>query len=194
MHMLFIAPLMYQPPAQVLFIPNRPVPFYSQFADIASPAWKKVACGVTSLAMVINYYSPGATTADSLLKQGIAAGAYDYSAGWTYAGLIGLAKHYGMTGQTHDYGKLAAQAAFAKFSAHLEKGPLIASVHYKFEPTNPIPHLVVIDRREGDVLYYNDPAASGGEKQISVADFIKAWKKRYIAVRPKGDVPGTTSV
>jgi hypothetical protein len=34
------------------------------------------------------------------------------------------------------------------------------------------------------VMYYNDPASSGGQKQISSADFIKAWKQKYIVIRP----------
>jgi len=34
------------------------VPFYSQFVDISAPAWKKVGCGIASLAMIIDFYKP----------------------------------------------------------------------------------------------------------------------------------------
>src|ERR1700690_2125492 len=81
------------------------VPFYSQFKDITSPTWQKVGCGVASLAMVIDYYEP-AVPVNTLLKQGIAAGAYLQSAGWTYKGLIQLAQKYGLSGNSYDLGAL----------------------------------------------------------------------------------------
>ena len=59
------------------------VPFYSQFKDISSAKWQKVGCGVTSLAMVIEYYNPDSVSVNTLLNEGIAAGAYLNSAGWT---------------------------------------------------------------------------------------------------------------
>jgi uncharacterized protein YvpB len=76
------------------------VPFYSQFKDILSAQWQKVGCGVTSLAMIIDYYDPNTVSVNTLLKQGIAAGAYDTNAGWTYAGLIGLSQKYGLDGNS----------------------------------------------------------------------------------------------
>ena len=163
-------------------IPN--VPFYSQFHDIEAPSWQKVGCGVTSLAMVIDYYQPEAVSVETLLKQGIASGAYLSSAGWTYKGLIGLGEKYGMSGSSYDFGTSDVKTAFAQIKGYLAGGPVIASIHYKFDPKSTIPHLVVIDGIENDVVYYNDPAAKTGEKQISSADFLKGWKKRFIVIRP----------
>ncbi len=160
------------------------VPFYSQFQDITPPAWQKVGCGVTSLAMVVDYYAPNTVSVNTLLKQGIAAGAYSANAGWTYKGLIALAKTYGFEGTSYDLGRSDAQAAFAQFKEQLKDGPVIVSVHYKFDPKSTIPHLVVIDGIVNDTVYYNDPAAKGGEKQISTANFLKGWKKRFIVIRP----------
>ena len=37
---------------------------------------------------------------------------------------------------------------------------------------------------EDGMMYFNDPASSGGNKKISVDTFIKSWKKRYIVLRP----------
>ena len=159
------------------------VPFYSQFKDITSAAWQKVGCGVASLAMLIDYYKP-AVPVDTLLRQGVAAGAYNQNAGWTYKGLIQLAKRYGLDGSSYDLANLGSQAALAQFKTYLKDGPVIASIHYKFDPKSSIPHLVVIDGIEGDVIYYNDPAAKSGSKQISTADFLKGWKKRFIVMRP----------
>lgn len=159
------------------------VPFYSQFKDITSPSWQKVGCGIASVAMVIDYYKP-AVPVNTLLKQGIASGAYLSHAGWTHKGLIDLAKRYGLDGKSIDLGKSDSKTAFNEFKKQLKNGPLIASVHYKFDPKSTIPHLVVINSIEGEMLSYNDPAAKEGAKKISVTDFLKAWKKRFIVIKP----------
>jgi predicted double-glycine peptidase len=161
-----------------------PVPFYSQFSDISAPKWQKVGCGITDLAMIIDYYKPGAVTAESLLHEGIAADAYDYSAGWKYQGLIDLSKRYGLTGSYYSVRDLSDSAAFARLTADVQKGPVIVSVHYQFNPKSTIPHLVVIDGIVGDTVYYNDPAAKAGQKTIAADDFLKAWKKRVIVIGP----------
>lgn len=163
------------------------IPFFSQFRDISSPAWQKVGCGITDLAMVIDYYHPSAVSVETLLKKGIAAGAYDYSAGWIYAGLIGLSRPYGLDGEYYNFTALSAEGAYSALAKHLQGGPVIASVHYQFDPKSTIPHLVVLNRIEGDRVYYNDPAAKVGQKSISKADFIKAWKKKIIEIRPSKD-------
>lgn len=162
------------------------VPFYSQFADIKAPKWQKVGCGVVSLAMVIDYYNLNTVSVNTLLNQGIADGAYS-SAGWTYKGLISLGKKYGLDGDSYDFATLSQKNAFSKFKSYLDDGPVIVSVHYKFDPKSTIPHLVVINGIKGDVIYYNDPAAKNGSKTISVSDFLKGWKKRFIVIRPKED-------
>ena len=160
------------------------VPFYSQFTDITSHTWQKQGCGIASLAMLINYYQPEVASVDTLLKQGIVLGAYDYKAGWTYKGLIQVANKYGMRGETHDLGTSKPSVALAALKAELKNGPVIASVHYKFNPKSTIPHLVVIDSMSDDTLYYNDPAAKTGQKEISSTDFLRGWKKRFITIRP----------
>jgi ABC-type bacteriocin/lantibiotic exporter with double-glycine peptidase domain len=160
------------------------VPFYSQFKDISSPKWQKVGCGIASLAMVVNYYRTDDVAVDTLLSQALASGAYISNAGWSHQGLVSVSKKYGFSGSTYDLSRLSSKAALEKFTTSLKSGPVIASVHYKFDPKNPIPHLVVIDAIRGDVVYYNDPAATGGQKQISVAKFLAAWKQRYIVIRP----------
>jgi ABC-type bacteriocin/lantibiotic exporter with double-glycine peptidase domain len=180
-------PLPVTSPVATTTIPE--VPFYSQFSDITSPKWQKVGCGIASLAMVIDYYKP-AVPVNTLLAQGIAAGAYLNNAGWTYKGLIGISRKYGLDGSSHDLGKLSSKAAFAEFEEYLNDGPVIASVHYKFDPKSTIPHLVVINGIKDGVVYYNDPAAKTGELQISTDTFLKAWKKRFVVVRPASETKG----
>jgi ABC-type bacteriocin/lantibiotic exporter with double-glycine peptidase domain len=106
-------------------------------------------------------------------------------AGWTYSGLIAIGKRYGLEGSSHDLAKLTNAAAFSQFKKYLKDGPVMVSVHYKFDPQSKIPHLVVIDGIVDGVVYYNDPAAKTGGKQISTEDFLKAWKKRFIVMRPE---------
>ncbi len=170
--------MLYIPPVTVAI-----VPFYSQFTDITSPSWKKVGCGITSLAMVIDFYKP-AVSVNTLLGQGIAMGAYDHNAGWIYSGLIRLGKKYGLDGKSYDLGGSSSKTALAQFKTYLKDGPVIASIHYQFNPESTIPHLVVIDGIDKDIVYYNDPAAKTGEKQISVTRFLAGWKKRFIVLRP----------
>lgn len=160
------------------------VPFYSQFTDISSATWKKVGCGVTSLAMLIDYYKPGTVKVDTLLQEGITAGAYLDNAGWTYAGLISISKKYGLGGTTHDMGGSNMELAFNELTSALKTGPVMASVHYTFDPQNPIPHLVVVNGVKDGMVYYNDPAEKAGAGSISISKFQKSWKKRYIEIRP----------
>jgi len=91
---------------------------------------------------------------------------------------------YGLNGSSYDLGKSASTTALVQLEKYVKDGPVIASVHYKFDPKSTIPHLVVIDGIASSTVYYNDPAAKAGELQISVADFVKGWKKRVIVLRP----------
>lgn len=160
------------------------VPFYSQFKDIEAPEWKKVGCGIASLAMIINYYNPDAVSVNTLLKTGIKNGAYLDDAGWIHSGLISLGKKYDLDGESISLASESNAGAFEEFESHVKKGPVMASIHYKFDPKSTIPHLVVITGIKNGLVYYNDPAAEIGGKTISSEDFIKAWKKKFIVIRP----------
>jgi uncharacterized protein YvpB len=160
------------------------VPFFSQFTDIQSPQWQGVGCGITSLAMMIDFYKPDAVSVNNLLQQGINAGAYDQNNGWNFGGLIQLAQQYGLTGDFVDLSKLTAKTAIAKFDTLLNNGPVILSVHNKFNPKDSLPHLVVIDGINNNFVYYNDPAAKTGQKKISITNLAKGWEKKMIVLRP----------
>lgn len=171
-------------PVIPVHIPVPQVPFYSQFHDIQPLAWQKVGCGIASLAMVIEYYKPDTVSVNGLLRQAITSGAYNTNAGWIHKDLISLSKKYGLDGTSYDLTKLNNKIAFTQFKKILNDGPVIVSIHYKFDPKSSIPHLVVIDGIENDVIHYNDPALKTGDKTISTADFLKGWKKRFIVIRP----------
>ena len=160
------------------------VPFYSQFRDIRDTKWQKLGCGITDLAMLIEFYKPGIVSVNTLLKEGIEAGAFLNGAGWKHKDLALLVRPYGLKGASFDMSCENMDTAFTKFKEFLQEGPLIASVYYTFDPKSPIPHLVVINGIKDDVVYYNDPAEEYGGRKISVSDFKKAWKKRFIVIRP----------
>ncbi|MFA5996902.1 MAG: C39 family peptidase [Candidatus Paceibacterota bacterium] len=162
------------------------VPFYSQFDDITSKKWKPAGCGITSLAMLIEYYKPKTVDVDTLLGEGLDAGAFSSKAGgWTYDGLIEVSQKYGLDGQAFDFGKESRKIALAWLSVSLMDGPVMASVHYKFDPKSKIPHLVVINGIDGDNVYYNDPASKeGGNLSLPLKDFLASWKQRFIVIRP----------
>ena len=160
------------------------VPFYSQLTDITAPNWKKIGCGIASLAMLIEHHNPGKVEVNTLLQEGIDANAYLSNAGWTYAGLIKISKKYGMGGAAYDLGGSSMETAFSRLETALEKGPVMVSVHYTFDPKNPIPHLAIATGIEDGVFYYNDPAEETGGGSISVEQFKSSWKKRYIEFYP----------
>ena len=160
------------------------VPFHSQLTEIHSPVWRLQSCGITSLSMIVDYYRPGAVSLNALLGQGIALGAFINNVGWSYSGLIQVAQKYDLHGKTYDLSSATASHALAQITASLKDGPVIASVHYKFDPKSLLPHMVVIDGIADNIVYYNDPDAKNGENKISTADFVKGWKKRFIVIRP----------
>ncbi len=164
---------------------NPQIPFYSQFDDIESPKWKKVGCGIASLAMIIEHYKPGIVSVNELLEQGISNGAYLEDAGWKHKDLVILSEKYDLVGEAYDLSKEENEIAFSKLESSLKKGPVIASVRYKMDPQSPIPHLAVINNIQNNIIRYNDPAMEHGNMSISIQDFMNAWNKRYIVIRPK---------
>lgn len=163
----------------------RTVPFYSQFTDISAPEWQGVGCGIASVAMVIDYYVDAVIDVDALLAEGRAAGAYLSHAGWTHRGLINLSTQYGLAGESVSLAHLTETAALAELERVVAEGPVMVSVHYTFEPTNPIPHLAVVTDITDGLVHYNDPAEATGGGVISAERFSDAWKQRYISIRPQ---------
>src|SRR6185437_13299810 len=126
---------------------------HSQLQEIQSTTWQQQGCGITSLAMVIDYYTSDPVSVETLLTQGIAAGAYIQNAGWSYKGLIDVSKKYGLKGISFDFKTENSKTALASLTSLLKDGPVIASIYYKFDPKNPLPHMVVIEGIENNIVY-----------------------------------------
>lgn len=161
------------------------VPFFSQFRDIHDSQWQGVGCGVTSLAMVIDYYHPNIASVDEVLRKAVTAGAYAKNAGWKHYDLAVLSGQYGLVGKSYDLALLDSDSAFESFKDLLYDGPIIVSAHYNFDPQSTIPHLLVVTGINGDKLYYNDPAGKTPGQVISRTDFLAGWKQRFIVIRPQ---------
>ena len=164
------------------------VPFYSQFRDIPRIEWRSESCGIASLAMALEFYKPNSVSVPKLLVEALKFGAYQPGVGWKHSQLASLAGLYGLVGTSYDFSKMGNQAAFNEFKQFLGGGPMVVSIHNKFNPKASLGHLVVVTGIENDIVYYHDPAGNGKEKAISISGFLAGWKKRFITVREKQEV------
>ena len=160
------------------------VPLYSQITDITSVEWKQKGCGVTDVAMIVNFYKPRTTTAQDVLEKAISLGAYQKNVGWKHDGLAALAKKYDLIGKTYNFSDSNNKTSFKQFKDIIEEGPAIASIHRGFDPKSSFGHLVVITGFDKDLIYYNDPGKHDGIRKVSIVDFMKGWKKVLIVIRP----------
>ncbi len=161
------------------------VPFYSQFQDISRPEWRGQSCGIASMAMAIEFYKPKSFSITKLLSQAINSGAYDPAVGWKHQQLAELADRYGLVGTNYDFSEADNETALNNLEAALKEGPVVVSIHNKFDPRATLGHIVVLTGFENEFMLYNDPASAKVEKKISTLDFLKGWKKRFITVREK---------
>lgn len=165
-------------------IPPYDVPLYSQISDITSVAWQQKGCGVADVAMIVEFYKPKTTSVQKVLEEGLAGGAYVKNVGWSHAGLAALAVKHGLVGKTIDFSPLGKETAFSQFKDVLKEGPMIASIHRGFDPNSPYGHLIVVTGLDENLVYFNDPGKRDGKRSVSIADFMKGWKKRLIVIRP----------
>lgn len=163
-------------------------PFFSQFNDVEDKWWGKRACGIASLAMVIDAHNPGALTSPNpLLREGISLHGYTPN-GWLHSTLVSLGRMHGLRGNAVDLSKETKKEAIASLKLALETGPALASVHYKLEPHNPIPHLIVVHAVGTSTVTISDPANEHGDEVVPLLKFEKAWKNRYISFEKSDNV------
>src|SRR3989344_1036603 len=173
------------------------VPFYSQYKHIPLANWKNRGCGVTALKMLMDFWhtkdNKNKTAPLKELVQKRTAGSFVNNVGWTHAGLVSMARKYGYEGFNKDLAflKMSPQQAFGNLKKDLERFPIMASVWNGFDPIRKGGHLVVITGVTGGLIYLNDPEEKSeklGRKAIRQKRFIKAFKKRYLAIYPSGTI------
>ncbi|TSC89236.1 MAG: Uncharacterized protein G01um10143_617 [Parcubacteria group bacterium Gr01-1014_3] len=162
------------------------IPHYSQFLDIPRVEWRAEGCGIAALAMEIEFYKPKSVSIPSLLSQAIKSGAHELGVGWKHKQLADLAELYGLDGINYDLTGMSKQEAFGEFKDRLAEGPVIVSVHNKFDPRAALGHMVVVTGMDNGYVFYHDPAYDNKiAKMISEKGFMKGWKQRFITVREK---------
>jgi hypothetical protein len=173
------------------------VPFMSQ-QSLREVEWRRYGCGIAALGMVFDYWhrrhaDNHTEGVDDLYARGLAAGAFDPEIGWWHAGLVGLATSRGYESFNRDFGPRSrdprrAEDALADLGRELRVGPVIASVYHDFDPARGGGHLVVVTGVAGDAVRLNDPLPareSDGRRTVPVPEFLRAFKHRFIVVRPQ---------
>jgi uncharacterized protein YvpB len=177
------------------------VPFISQYSDINFPEWKNQACGIVCLKMLMDYWHSQSTenktaNLESLINN--RNGAFIENVGWSHSGLVSLTRSYGYDGFNKDLAQFKNPIyCFEQLKADLKRFPLIASVWNKFDPTNKGGHLIVITGIDEKQIYFNDPEKinqSEGKESLSVDEFLKAFKLRYLAIYPKTMIDRTEKI
>lgn len=165
------------------------VPFYSQFQDIPRIEWQQEGCGIASMAMAMEYLKPKSVSSlTALILQAVNSGAHT-TEGWKHKELAALAGLYGLSGKNYDFSDSGNPVAFDEFKKSLGGGPIIVSIHNKFDPKATLGHLVVVTGIDGEAITYHDPASGTKvEKTISTENFLKGWKKRWITVRERAPI------
>ena len=161
------------------------VPAYSQHLHIRDQKWRKSACGVVSLAMLLNYFNKN-TSPDDILARGLTCNAYLPKTGWKHKELAEIAKQYNLNGETFDWAYLDQEAAFENAKEHLNRHPILASVYRSFDPQNG-GHLIVLTGMENSAVFYNDPDSrneAGISGSVPLEKFLVGWKRRIIAITP----------
>lgn len=179
------------------------IPRYSQHLDVHDPSWRRRACGIIALMMVMDSYKSRpteasceegprpargvATRAASLIRMGVRIGAYDPMHGWRHAGLVRLARRSGFKSRRFDFANRSGAVAFAALRDELRGGPVIVSIHGNLM-AGASGHLVVVTGIRSGAVRYHDPDSKSRrriERTASLARFRNGWRRRGIAVRPK---------
>lgn len=175
------------------------VPFTSQKSYVYSKR-RLNGCGIAALKMIFDYWhkqdkaNSTVKNIDDLYEAGLAAGAHTPGIGWMHAGIAKLAQSYGYNSYNADFGPKSnnpksSEDAMKELVKELKKGPVMASVFRGFDPEDwqGGGHLVVVTGINKDSVRLNDPEPLDGYdglRVMPIASFKRAFKHRYIVVRP----------
>ena len=165
---------------------------YSQYLDFTNKERQKHGCGIASLAMLMDYINHLSHTnknipsLDKLYQVGINRRAYIKGVGWRHSGLVGLAKIYGFKkSQAYDLSRFSDVEALRILKQKLKQGPVLASIYskYKTAGNGHLIGLLSVTKQEVVVLDPDSKTKQQVLRHLPVAKFIRAWKKRFIAIR-----------
>jgi ABC-type bacteriocin/lantibiotic exporter with double-glycine peptidase domain len=162
------------------------VPHWGQYLDITADFWKGRSCGITSLAMILDYYGIKFDLAE-LIEQGVKIDNYNPAIGWKHQTIVDLAEKYGLS--AHRTENETVENLVAALDAD---EPVIISIHKNWDPENG-GHLAVINgyfETDGKIegFYVCDPVGAPYKHKdqfIPIDKFNHGWKKRAIYVARK---------
>lgn len=184
------------------------VPYYSQQKDVEDERWKRRACGIVCLKMVMEYFGDRERKAPSLnklIKENEFIGGFT-EFGSKHEALVILLRNYGINAYRQEFRSLAndletgkaeespyeeemVDFGIGKISFALgERKPVIASVFKGFSERDKF-HLIVLtgfEKRGGRLsgFYFNDPdypSADEGKNRFVPLDLFKDnWRKMVI--------------
>jgi len=173
------------------------VPFLSQYADLGHHEWRARGCGIVALKMALDFWHARdgrnrTVPLDALLQDGIAEGAYRAGIGWTHTGLAALARAYDYEAFNADWAQngptpKSPEEAWQALLGELAAGPVLASVWSGLDPERGGGHIVVVTGFADDLVAFNDPeerTEREGRKLLALNSFLRAFKRRYVVVRP----------
>ncbi len=160
------------------------IPLYSQFLDVSLKDWRDRSCGIVALKMLMEFLGAETPNADTLIKEGIEAGAYIPNVGWKHQGLVDLAVQHGLRGERFDWSGRTPGEALRNLKKLLASGPVLCSIHRDFDPERG-GHLIVVTGMENRSVSYADPAAERRDEisaSVPVQMFMDGWKCRGIVI------------
>ena len=164
----------------------------SQHLDIMRLDRRRVTCGVVSLLMLMRYRQLNGANQDQTLpdldkldRVGVNRRAYKPGQGWSHSGLVGLAKIYGFKRScSYDLADRPLGQTLTELRKHLNSGPVIASVYFKYR-SGQGGHLLVLEQLTRRQVTVWDPDSHSRSKirySLSAERFLPAWKKRFIVI------------
>jgi uncharacterized protein YvpB len=185
-------------------------PHISQILDITKKEWNSSACGIASLAMVLEFHlgKENTPSVDRLLEEGLFLGGFKKDIGWIHNSLVLLAHNHGLHSYHQEFRshfidlekkvgeissfeeKLVSDGLNKIKNEILKDNPVIVSVRSLFGK-NKDSHIIVITGIEidGDEIlgfYYNDSLSDvrgeGENLFVQKERFLNFWKKFAIFI------------
>ncbi len=165
------------------------LPRYSQYLDVADPAWQPKACGIVAVRTVLAHWlgEENVPSADALIREGLALDGFIPGVGWKHQTLVDIARAHGCAAERADWSKESPTQAMKFLHDAIARGPVVASIHMHLDPSSPDGHLVVAYNIDNATVHYYDPAQKGRDTISQSADgtaFANGWKKRVILISP----------
>ena len=178
------------------------IPFYSQYSDDIEKDWQNRSCAIVCLQMVLDFYKKeskfidlikeGLSISEDLEKKGRRTEGYTQEFGWGHELLIMLLKNNGVLSYRQDFKNPNFESKYITLGLEkirlniLDKKPVIVSMAKDINNPQTSGHMIVVSGIESDgesikSFYINNPE-NEENKNISIEDFKKVWKKLAIFV------------